>query len=66
MVLYEPKAKLTIYFAPNWHEENSKTNSDEAARKSATSFCRRENFVKPIDKLSLVCYNYHTVQLYPV
>ena len=44
MVLYEPKAKLTIYFAPNWHEENSKTNSDEAARKSATSFCRTDNF----------------------
>ena len=32
--------------------------------KSATSFCRLENFCKPIDKLSFVCYNYNTVQMY--
>ena len=37
----------------------------EAARKCDLLFLF-EFFVKPIDKLSSICYNYYTVQLYLV
>lgn len=32
MVLYNPKAELTINFVPSWHEATQNIKRDEAAR----------------------------------